>query len=242
MDSTGRAVSLQSVNIQSAQDSVVTSIRSAIFRGELKLGQRILEEDLAEKLQISRATVREALRRLEHIGLVQIRARRGTFVTRLTLVQIERTCRLRAVLEGLAARYASETMTASDHKGLERHIQAMKNAAETEDFSGFFQLDREFHERIWTLANDDQLQYILRFLSTPYFAFIAAVSTFVVSDIRKVWRAHNDYVRILRKKRPDLVQKEIQEIHEKMAVGVLKDIRRAQAKRPGEIFDIEESA
>lgn len=237
-----KETSLQSVKIQSAQDSVVSAIRDAIFKGELKLGQRILEEDLAARFEISRATVREALRRLEHVGLVQIKPRRGTFVTKLTLQQIERSCRLRAALEGLAARYASQEMSNAARASLVRHVQAMKVAAETKDFGRFFELDREFHERIWTMAGDDQLQYLLRFLSTPYFAFIAALSTFVVSDIRRVWRAHQEYVEALHDKREDFVQKRVQEIHEEMAVSVLKDINRAQSKHPGKIFDTRDGA
>lgn len=232
---------MQVTDILSAQDSVVRAIQSAIFRGELKLGQRILEEELAEAFKISRATVREALRRLEQVGLVQIKPRRGTFVTRLTLIEIERTCRLRAVIEGLAARYASERLSEEDWNGLSRHVEKMKTAAEKGDPDTFLKLDHQFHERIWSLAHDSQLEHILRFLSTPYFAFIASVSTYVVSDVLKVYRAHAEYVDVLRSSDPELVQRKVQEIHEALAVGVLADIRRAQAETPGQIFDIEDS-
>ena len=232
---------LQTFDIQSTQDSVVRAIQSAIFHGELKLGQRILEEELAEGFKISRATVREALRRLEQVGLVQIKPRRGTFVTRLTLLEIERTCRLRAVIEGLAARYASERLSEQEWKGLARHIAKMKAAAKTGDLDGFLRLDHQFHERIWSLAHDSQLEHILRFLSTPYFAFIASVSTYVVSDVRKVCRSHEQYLEVLRTLDPEVVQKRVQEIHEDLAVGVLADIRRAQSEMPGRIFDIEDS-
>jgi DNA-binding GntR family transcriptional regulator len=207
----------------------------------LKLGQRILEEELAEAFKISRATAREALRRLEQVGLVQIKPRRGTFVMRLTLVEVERTCRLRAVIEGLAARYASGRLNEEDWKGLSLHVGKMKAAAETGDLDAFLRLDYQFHEQIWSLAHDSQLEHILRFLSTPYFAFIASVSTYAVSDVLKVGRAHEEYVKTLRDSDPELVQKGVQEIHEALAVGVLADIRRAQSEIPGQIFDIEDS-
>src|SRR5580658_6081062 len=126
MDTATKMTAMRSIDIQSTQDSVVKAIQSAIFNGELKLGQRIMEEDLAETFQISRATVREALRRLEQVGLVQIKPRRGTFVTRLTLAEIERTCRLRAALEGLAARYASERLTKNDWRAIEQALNGMK--------------------------------------------------------------------------------------------------------------------
>ena len=120
---------MRSIDIQSTQDSVVKAIQSAIFSGELKMGQRIMEEELAETFQISRATVREALRRLEQVGLVQIKPRRGTFVTRLTLKEVERTCRLRAALEGLAARYASERLTGKEWEAVKQIVEEMKAAA-----------------------------------------------------------------------------------------------------------------
>ena len=234
------AYSLQSARISTTQESVVGAIQSAIFRGELRPGQRILEEDLALMLKMSRATVREALRKLEQVGLVQIRPRRGTFVTRLTLTEIERTCRLRAVLEGLAARYASERMTSGEWSALGRQARAMQTAAESGDRDAFLRLDQGFHELIWSAAADKQLEHILRFLSTPYFAFIARLSTYVVSDMRRVGGAHEEYVEALRAGDPELVQKRVQRIHEVLAVGVLADIRRARDEMPGEIFDIED--
>ena len=190
MNSAAKATVMRSIDIQSTQDSVVKAIQSAIFSGELKMGQRIMEEELAETFQISRATVREALRRLEQVGLVQIKPRRGTFVTRLTLKEVERTCRLRAALEGLAARYASERLTDKEWEAVKQIVEEMKAAAAAGELSAFLHLDRKFHELIWTLAEDDQLEYVLRFLSTPYFAFVASVSTLLLSDITKVYRAH----------------------------------------------------
>lgn len=241
MDLLLKSTTLQTANIPTTQDSVVSAIQSAIFRGELKLGQRILEEDLAATLKMSRATVREALRKLEQVGLVHIKPRRGTFVTRLTLKEIERTCRLRAVLEGLAARYASECLAEDDWNALRGQTRAMRAAAERGDRDAFLKLDLEFHELIWSFALDNQLEHILRFLSTPYFAFIASVSTYVVSDMRRVCGAHEEYVEVLKAGDPELVQKRVQQIHEVLAVGVLADIRRAQDEKPGEIFDIEDS-
>jgi len=240
MNSAAKATVMRSIDIQSTQDSVVKAIQSAIFSGELKMGQRIMEEELAETFQISRATVREALRRLEQVGLVQIKPRRGTFVTRLTLKEVERTCRLRAALEGLAARYASERLTGKEWEAVKQIVEEMKAAATAGELSAFLHLDRKFHELIWTLAEDDQLEYVLRFLSTPYFAFVASVSTLLLSDIMKVYRAHEKYLSALKAGQPEVVQKKVQEIHEGLAAGFMADIRRAQDAMPGQIFKLED--
>jgi DNA-binding GntR family transcriptional regulator len=116
----------------------------------------------------------------------------------------------------------------------------MKTAAEAGDRDAFLRLDRQFHERIWSLAHDSQLEHILRFLSTPYFAFIATLSTYVVSDVRRVYRSHEEYLNVLRTTDPEVVQRTVQRIHEELAVGVLADIRWAQSEMPGQIFAIED--
>ena len=174
------------------------AIQRAIFSGELSLGQRILEEELAARLGISRATLREALRRLEQVGLVRIKPRRGTFVTNLSLREIEHNCRLRSLREGLAARYASERITADNRKELARFVEGMRAAAlENRDPDSFLRLDLEFHHCVWRVAGDRVLEYLLKFLSTPYFAFIASLSTYVFSDLEKVLRSHEQYLAAL---------------------------------------------
>jgi DNA-binding GntR family transcriptional regulator len=198
-----------------------------------------MEEELAQTFQISRATVRESLRRLEQVGLVQIKSRRGTFVTRLTLTEVERTCRLRAALEGLAARYASERLSEDNWRAIKKLLKEMKTASETMELGEFLNLDRRFHELIWSLAHDDQLEYILRFLSTPYFAFVASVSTFLLSDVSKVYRVHEQYLGALRSGDPEKVQKKVQALHEALAAGLMADIHRAQHASPGKLFEPE---
>ena len=64
---------------QTITDHVYQHLRQAIHVGRLKPGQRLIDTELAEALQVSRATVREALRMLESRGLVTIKHRRGAF-------------------------------------------------------------------------------------------------------------------------------------------------------------------
>lgn len=222
------------------QDSLVQAIQKRIFSGELEPGQRILEEDLAVSVGVSRATIREALRQMEQLGLVRIRPRRGTFVTQLSLRQVERSCRLRALLEGLAARYASERLEETDLARLRGCVENMKAAADTEDFDEFLRYDMEFHHRVWKLADDRQLEYILRYLSSPYFAFVARVSTYIYSDVRAILRAHHQYVKILGCSNPDEVQTTVQRMHEALAQHLLHEVRKNNAKIPHLISEQEE--
>ena len=79
---------------------VQRSLEHAIFTGELKPGERLIEVDLAETLQVSRASLREALRLLENKGLVVTTHRRGAFVIELTDVDVREIYRIRLLAGG----------------------------------------------------------------------------------------------------------------------------------------------
>ena len=86
-------------------------IRQAILDGELAAGSRLKEDELATRLDVSRTPVREALRRLEAEGLVVHEAKRGAAVRAYSAAELDDMYRLRAMLEGYAARRAAERMT-----------------------------------------------------------------------------------------------------------------------------------
>src|SRR5260370_19737114 len=92
----------------SASKRVEAHLRHAIHAGKLRPRQRIIEEDLAHELKVSRGPVREALLRLERDGLVVTTSRRGTFILDISLAEIGVLFLLRANLEGLCVRYMRE--------------------------------------------------------------------------------------------------------------------------------------
>ena len=111
-----------------AQDLVITSIRSAILTGALPPGTRLRQEDLAERFGTSRIPVREALRALEYEGLVTSEPHRGFTVTELDADGVEEVYDLRIVLESHAVRIALPLLTEGDLAELERLYEAMASA------------------------------------------------------------------------------------------------------------------
>src|SRR4051812_36572022 len=100
-----------------AQQHAVDWLRRLIIAGELRPGQRVNQEDLAERIGVSVAPVREALRALEQEGQVTYLPRRGYFVTELRVEDLREIYELRQVLEERAARAALPTL---DDEALER--------------------------------------------------------------------------------------------------------------------------
>ncbi|MEM7276207.1 MAG: GntR family transcriptional regulator [Actinomycetota bacterium] len=86
--------------------AVTESLRQAIVSGELSPGARLVETDLAAQFGVSRGPIRDALAELQHTGLVELRARKGSFVVALAATDVDEIYRLRAALESLAVHQA----------------------------------------------------------------------------------------------------------------------------------------
>lgn len=97
---------IDSIPFQSAEQHVYLYLRQHILSGELPGGTPINPIEVAAKLSLSRMPVREALRQLDAEGLVTIMPNRRAVVTRLTAAEVEEIFEIRAVLEGLAIRFA----------------------------------------------------------------------------------------------------------------------------------------
>ncbi|MFF5987144.1 GntR family transcriptional regulator [Prauserella flavalba] len=120
-------------------------LRRAIIAGELRPGQRVRQEEIADNLGVSVAPVREALRVLEQEGQVEYRPRRGYFITELWASDLAEIYALRQVLEERAARKALPTL---DDDAIERIALAARDcaeAAERGDVAAELAANRRFH-------------------------------------------------------------------------------------------------
>lgn len=110
------------------RQQVLEALRQAIVSGRLAPGQRLTERSLTEMMGVSRTVIREALRQIESEGLIEIIPNKGPVVRKLSAEEAKDLYRIRAVLEGLAARLfaenATQTMVDELHAALESVIAA----------------------------------------------------------------------------------------------------------------------
>jgi DNA-binding GntR family transcriptional regulator len=124
-------------------------LRSAIVSGRLRPGDRLKELELSEQLGISRAPVREALRQLEHEGLVLSSPYRATEVLGISQEEIvEVLAPIRLTLETFAFRKALPLLTSDDLRALRDLVQMMRSAAAGGDLDALAEADVHFHELI----------------------------------------------------------------------------------------------
>jgi DNA-binding GntR family transcriptional regulator len=156
-----------------ASKKVESHLRKAIHAGRLRPRQRIIEEDLARELGVSRGPVREALLRLERDGLVVTTSRRGTFIRDISISEIGTIFRMRAKLESLCVRAMRENPSPQSEKLLQACLKKMKAATGKNDEEQFFQADMELHRIIWKAANQPLLYRTLDSMMNPYIFMIA---------------------------------------------------------------------
>ena len=153
---------------KSLAEIATDKLRMMIVQGQLDLGEKIREQDIAETLGLSKTPVREALLRLESEHLVEIRPRKGTFVFSTNQDDLENLCALRVSLEQAAIRHAMQRNLARLIFALERFGEPVGKILHEDqhDMNYYLKLDFEFHRTILTLAKNPYLTDALSSIAT----------------------------------------------------------------------------
>ena len=135
-----------------ASRQVYRALRDAIISAEFAPGQRLSENELAERLAVSRTPVREALIRLRDERFVQIVPQLGTFVTRISTAAVQDAQFIRESLECAAVRLAATRAEPGDIAALAGFVRRQAEVSEHGDHERFAVLDDEFHAAICQMA------------------------------------------------------------------------------------------
>ena len=151
---------------RSLVDDAVEHLRRAILAGRFPQGERLVEAKVAEQLQVSRGTVREAFKLLRAEGLVQEVLRRGTFVVSLSGRDAREIYGLRAAIEGRAAYDIAMRASEREVAELEALCSEMENAEVAHDAAGVYAGDLAFHDALCRLSGNVRLHEVfLRYVS-----------------------------------------------------------------------------
>jgi len=129
----------------SLPEQIAEAIGASIIRGELDPGQRIHEQDIAERFSVSRGPAREALRILERDGLVQIHARRGARVTELTVDEVEEVFEMRSVLLALAVRRIARRPDPALRAEIRRRVDLLRTLAREDEAERYVRTANELN-------------------------------------------------------------------------------------------------
>lgn len=147
----------------SLTSAVADRLREMIIRGEIQEGEQLRQDAIAADLQVSRIPVREALRRLEAEGLINIIAHRGAVVSSLSSDEIEELFEMRAVLESEVLRLSIPGLTDADFKQAEAILEKYEKALWMKgDVGSWGRLNSEFHTVLYSRANRPHFMAVIR--------------------------------------------------------------------------------
>lgn len=151
-------------------ERIAAELRNRILEGRLAPGQRLISRDMIEQLGISRGSLREAFRRLEADGLVDVVPNRGAIVRRLTRDEVVHVYQIREALEGFSARLAAQHINEGDNR--ERFLAVLEKGrvhAVTPVFQGFIADNRAFHQEIVRICANPPLGELIDKYQLPAF-------------------------------------------------------------------------
>ncbi|MBV8650035.1 MAG: GntR family transcriptional regulator [Alphaproteobacteria bacterium] len=145
-------------------DQVVQAVRADIIAGRYRPGQRLVARSLTGAMQLSRSTVREALRRLAADGMITLVPNRGAAVRQLSRAEMHDLFQLRELLEGLGARLCAERIDAEGRRAAFAAIwQEVKGARA----DSFLVDNHRFHAAITAGAANTHLAGLLERMQLP---------------------------------------------------------------------------
>lgn len=138
---------------QSLPDVIANDLRERILSGEFAEGETIRQESLAEEYEVSRMPIREALKRLDAEGLVNLTTNRGSTVTKHSLAEIGEIFDLRILIEVDLFRRSIPAMTSTDFARCEDILDRMEDSYDADDVSKWGALNYDYHSALYAAAN-----------------------------------------------------------------------------------------
>ncbi|MBW1800337.1 MAG: FadR family transcriptional regulator [Deltaproteobacteria bacterium] len=216
----------QTVRQNKAPQQIIHQIRSSILEGQLKPGDKLASEsELMTEFAVSKSTLREALRALEYLGLIEIRkgANGGAFVAEVDMeitkeslanflhfknLSVQHISAIRKNLEPYAARVAAETISPEDLDRLKDLLEVCRNALSKGDSTSLRKNEVQFHRIIANATHNPILILILDFIEN----LLEDVKRILKPDMafsKRVIESHERIYGALKKRDPERASREM---------------------------------
>ncbi|WP_078553550.1 GntR family transcriptional regulator [Bacillus alkalicellulosilyticus] len=215
-------------NRSSIGTRVYEFLKSEIVSVKLPPGHSISENEIAERLQVSRTPVREAFLRLSQEELVTVFPQKGSVVSKIDLDHLEETRFMREHLEVATTRLACEMVTEQGLISLTSNVSLQRLASNEKDFERFFELDEQFHALIFSICHKSKVWDAIQNMMTLNFSRIRFLSLFENLNTDNLLKEHQEIVESIKEQNPDRAEKAVR-VHLK---GVTVDMKELVKKYP----------
>ena len=198
-------------------DQASKYIRDLIVNKQLHSGDRIVETKIAKQLGISQAPVREALRELEGMGLVEIKPYSGCTVSPLTKKKLLQVYALRSMVECHAVDEAIGMVGDHDFQAMADKIEQMKQDAQAGDAMALVEHDVEFHEILVKSAENAMLEKMWRLVGAGLWSSITVMS---YPNLGYFATSHDDIFKMAQARDAQALKEELEQ-HFKRAANIV---------------------
>ena len=193
------------------RQQVVEALREAIVSGRFEPGERLIEERLSKTLATSRGPVREALRQLEHEGLVMSFPYRGAVVLGVSEEEVrEVLIPIRLTLERFSFMKAMALLTDDDFADLGKQVWVMEEAARQTDLPRQVEADLRFHDFVLSHARQPHAVQLWRSIEPRIRAYFLRYGKF--RDLDVIVEEHRELLAALQTRDPDVLRS-VLEVH-----------------------------
>lgn len=159
----GQAMTLNTLEFSRMGDLAYQALRDAVLSGEMKPGARLNQDELAKRLGVSRAPIRDALNRLEAEGLVKTLSRAGgVVVAEISEQEMVDIYELRTILDSASTRLACERMRDDDVTRLRGIVEETERVTQAKDLNAIVQAHADFHYLIYAACGNAELARVAR--------------------------------------------------------------------------------
>lgn len=212
------------------RDEIKKRVVERILNGTYPPGSRIVESQLAREFGTSQAPVREALRDLEGMHLIDSEPHKGARVRELNPVRLTQVYPVRAALEELAGREAAKHMTDDVLAALDEELAAMRKAGEDHDVQAQMRHDSRFHEIIVETAGNSVLLDMWHSLRVESETFISVIKS--DWDLPMIAEMHVSLLHAMKLRDPDFAASQMRNHIEYFGLLVNKT---AELQQTGEV-------
>lgn len=143
------------------RDIIYDDLKMGILTGKILPGTRLLEVELADKMGVSRTPVREAIRRLEKEGLVNIEPRHGAYAAKVSVEDMIEILEVRELMESMAAQLAANRITQEQLDALLQTENEYQKAVKSGDVEDMIVLDTKFHKQVVEASHNRTLYQLI---------------------------------------------------------------------------------
>jgi len=190
---------------ENLSNQVFEQIKEMIVRGEIPAGKRMIENEIAKSMGISRTPVREAVHKLEAEGLLDPLPKGGYVVRGLDISDIEEIFEIRSILESFASYLAAHRHSNKEIVPLEEKMEEFQKYLDKHDLNELAKINTDFHELLYALSKSPRLVKMIHNLRDEIY-FLRKIILQSVDMARLSNKDHKEIIKAIKKREAKKVE------------------------------------